>query len=281
MTVTHLLDRLDEGWALDSRSFHQRLLHCYGHLPSHRPTAEQIAAIVVESQTEFLTVYTHGDLSELRSIDDFPLGYGGVRFGDLKPLLPIENFQILVNLNHARSAKESQQRAEIARDLTGCNWLKLEVLDASLLRPENDEVIAATESLRNDGYEVLPLIQGNAEDAKALEDLGCLAVRVTMADIGSHQGMRDPDLYRRLRSEISIPIIAEGGLGSPADAFHAMASGADAVLTNTALFTSQDPVAFIRATRRCVDAGRVCYVLDRAGAGVERWTQSAAGAAAE
>jgi thiazole synthase len=94
-----------------------------------------------------------------------------------------------------------------------------------------------------------------------------------MSDIGSHEGMRDPDHFRRLKSRVSIPIIAEGGIGSPIDAFQAVATGADAVLINTAIFTARDPIEFIRAARRCVEAGRVCYLLDRLGADVEQWTQ--------
>lgn len=273
MNSDRFIDMLDEGWVLGGRTYRNRLLHCYGNGPEHHVTAEQCAALIRDSGTEILTIYTHGDLSGIKHLDEFPLGYSGVTFRDIKRLMPIEKFTVLINLNHARSAAESKQRADMARDITGYNWLKLEVLTDDLLRPDNKKVIAATEILRKDGYEVLPLMQANVEDAKRLEDLGCLALRVTMADIGSHQGLRDVDHFRRLKSKVGIPIIAEGGIGSPIDAFHALATGADAVLANTAIFTSRDPIEFIRATRRCVEAGRVCYILDQLGAGIGQWTQ--------
>lgn len=273
MNRDSFMDMLDEGWVLDDRIYRHRLLHCYGNGPSHRVTAEQCAALIHKSGTEILTIYTHGDLNRVKQLDDFPLGYGGLKFRDIRHLVPVENYTVLVNLNHARSATESKRRADIARDVTGYDWLKLEVLTDDLLRPANKEVIAATEILRKDGYEVLPLIQANVEDARVLEDLGCLALRVTMADIGSHEGLRDLDHYRRLKSQVTIPIIAEGGIGSPIDAFHAVATGADAVLINTAIFTSRDPIEFIQATRLCVEAGRVCYLLDQLGADIEQWTQ--------
>jgi thiazole synthase ThiGH ThiG subunit len=273
MNSDSFMDMLDEGWVLGDRTYRRRLLHCYGNGPSHRLTAEQCAALIHESGTEILTIYTHGDLGRVKQLDDFPLGYGGFTWRDIRHLVPVEHYTVLVNLNHARSASESKRRADMARDVTGYDWLKLEVLEDNLLRPANKEVIAATEILRKDGYQVLPLIQANVDDARVLEDLGCLALRVTMSDIGSHEGMRDPDHFRRLKSRVSIPIIAEGGIGSPIDAFQAVATGADAVLINTAIFTARDPIEFIRAARRCVEAGRVCYLLDRLGADVEQWTQ--------
>ena len=273
MNSDSFMDMLNEGWVVGGRTYRNRLLHCYGNGPGHRVTAEQCAALIRDSGTEILTIYTHGDFVGVKHVDDFPLGHGGLKFRDIRRLVPIEKYTVLVNLNHARSATESKQRADMARDITGYDWLKLEVLTDDLLRPDNKKVVAATEILRKDGYEILPLIQANVEDAKLLEDLGCLALRVTMADIGSHEGLRDVDHYRRLKSQVSIPIIAEGGIGSPIDAFHAMATGADAVLVNTAIFTSRDPIEFIQVTRRCVDAGRVCYLLDQLGADTEQWTQ--------
>lgn len=254
---------LNDRWRLGDNEYEHRLLHCFGSSPQEKLTPTQAAAIIRESGTQFLTIYTHGDLRRLRSLDDFPLGYAGLRLGDVRPLISIEDYTLLVNMNHACSPSEILPRAEVASQLSGSNWIKLEVLTEDLRRPRNQDVIVATETLKSRGYEVLPLIEPNARDAKNLEEMGVLAVRVVMAEIGSMGGLPHPNYYRTLRSELRIPIIAEGGLGSPVDAFHSIANGADAVLTNKAIFASKDPIGFIRTMKRSTDAGRISYLAGR------------------
>jgi thiazole synthase len=53
-----------------------------------------------------------------------------------------------------------------------------------------------------------------------------------------------------------VPVIVDAGLGAPSHAAEALEMGADAVLVNTAIASSGDPVAMARAFRLAVEAGR-------------------------
>ena len=53
--------------------------------------------------------------------------------------------------------------------------------------------------------------------------------------------------------------MVDAGLGSPSHAAHAMEIGADAVLVNTAIAVSQDPVRMAEAFKLAVQAGRMAF----------------------
>ena len=54
-------------------------------------------------------------------------------------------------------------------------------------------------------------------------------------------------------------MIVDAGIGSPSDAAKAMEIGADAVLVNTAIAVSNNPVAMGLAFKEAVVAGRRAY----------------------
>ena len=54
-------------------------------------------------------------------------------------------------------------------------------------------------------------------------------------------------------------MVVDAGLGAPSHAAAAMELGADAVLVNTAIAVSGDPVAMARAFDLAVRAGRIAY----------------------
>ena len=66
-------------------------------------------------------------------------------------------------------------------------------------------------------------------------------------------------------SEIDIPVIVDAGIGKPSHATEAMEMGADAVLLNTAIASSDDPVSMARAFRLAVEAGRTAYLAGMPG----------------
>jgi thiazole synthase len=56
-----------------------------------------------------------------------------------------------------------------------------------------------------------------------------------------------------------VPVIIDAGIGAPSHAALAMEMGADAVLVNTAIAVSGNPVQMAHAFRLAVQAGRLAY----------------------
>jgi thiazole synthase len=57
-----------------------------------------------------------------------------------------------------------------------------------------------------------------------------------------------------------VPVVVDAGLGKPSDAALCLELGADAVLVNTAIAVSRDPVAMADAFRKAVEAGRQAHL---------------------
>jgi thiazole synthase len=62
-------------------------------------------------------------------------------------------------------------------------------------------------------------------------------------------------------NEIEIPVIIDAGIGRPSHAAEAMELGADAVLANTAIATSPDPVTMAVAMAKAVETGRMAFEM--------------------
>jgi thiazole synthase len=77
--------------------------------------------------------------------------------------------------------------------------------------------------------------------------------------IGSNQGLAMKMMIEILIKEIPLPIIVDAGIGAPSQAALAMEIGADAVLVNTAIATSDNPVAMSVAFAKSIEAGRLAY----------------------
>ena len=60
-------------------------------------------------------------------------------------------------------------------------------------------------------------------------------------------------------------MIVDAGIGAPSHAARAMEMGADAVLVNTAIAASQQPVEMAIAFKLAVEAGRMAYLAGLAG----------------
>ena len=54
-------------------------------------------------------------------------------------------------------------------------------------------------------------------------------------------------------------MVVDAGIGSPSHAAWAMEIGADAVLVNTAIAVSDNPVEMAKAFKLAVEAGRMAY----------------------
>lgn len=168
---------------------------------------------------------------------------------------------LLPNTSGARNAEEAIRIAGLARAMGCGNWIKIEVIsDQKYLLPDNYETIKATEVLAKEGFIVLPYMSPDLMAAKAMESAGAAAVMPLGAPIGTNRGIRTRELIEILIDEIKVPIIVDAGIGKPSHAAEAMEMGAEAVLVNTAIATSEDPVKMAEAFSLAVQAGRMAYL---------------------
>lgn len=172
---------------------------------------------------------------------------------------------LLPNTSGARTAAEAIRIARLARE-AGCGeWIKIEVInDQRYLLPDNAETVIATQTLAAEGFIVLPYISPDLPTARRLVDAGAAAVMPLGAPIGSNRGLITRELIEILIAEIELPIIVDAGIGKPSHAAQAMEMGAAAVLLNTAIASSSDPVMMAGAFKQAVEAGRLAW---RAGMG--------------
>jgi thiazole synthase len=172
-------------------------------------------------------------------------------------------FSLLPNTAGCHTVKDALLTAELARDLLGTSWIKLELIgDRKLLYPDNSELIKATDLLVREGFVVLPYCGDDPVVCRRLADVGAAAVMPLGSPIGSGYGLANPPMLARICAESSIPVILDAGIGSASDAALAMELGCSAVLTNTAVAKAYDPVCMARALKHGVEAG---YHAARAG----------------
>src|SRR6201992_1452059 len=168
------------------------------------------------------------------------------------------HLHLLPNTSGVRNAREAVFAAELAREALGTNWLKLEVHpDPRWLLPDPVETLIAAEDLVKRGFVVLPYIHADPVLCKRLEDVGVAAVMPLGSPIGSNKGLKTYDFLEIIIAQSKVPVVVDAGIGAPSDAARAMEMGADAVLVNTAIAASGDPVRMARAFRLAVESGRV------------------------
>ncbi|HWY13264.1 MAG TPA: thiazole synthase [Bacteroidia bacterium] len=169
-------------------------------------------------------------------------------------------FNLLPNTSGVRNAKEAIFAAELAREALETNWLKLEIHpDPKYLLPDPIETLKAAEKLVKLGFIVLPYIHADPVLCKRLEEIGTAAVMPLGSPIGSNKGLKTIDFLEIIIEQSKIPVVIDAGIGSPSDAAKAMELGADAVLVNTAIAVSENPVQMAIAFKMAVEAGRMAF----------------------
>ena len=167
--------------------------------------------------------------------------------------------RLLPNTAGCRSAREAVTLAQMARELLDTHWIKLEVVgDEHTLQPDPFELVAAASQLVKDGFEVFPYCTDDLVTGQRLLDAGCRILMPWAAPIGSAQGLINPWALRTLRARLpDVTLIVDAGIGAPSHAAQAMELGFDAVLLNSAVAQSGDPVAMAAAFRHAIEAGRL------------------------
>lgn len=179
---------------------------------------------------------------------------------DILKHLSHPQFNLLPNTSGVRNAKEAVFAAQLAREALETNWLKLEIHpDPKYLLPDAVETLKAAEELVKLGFIVLPYIHADPVLCKRLEEVGTAAVMPLGSAIGSNKGLRTRDFLEIIIEQSKVPVVVDAGIGAPSHAAEAMEMGADAVLVNTAIAVSDNPVQMAKAFKMAVEAGRMAY----------------------
>jgi len=226
-----------------NRSFESRLFMGTGKFGN----LDEMSAAVRASGSQLVTV-------ALKRID--PLAVQD----ELTAALDLTKIDLLPNTSGARTAAEAVLAAQLAREALETNWVKLEIHpDPRYLLPDPIETLRATEELAKLGFVVMPYIHADPVLCKRLENAGTAVVMPLGAPIGSNKGLRTQDFLEIIIEESNVPVIVDAGIGAPSDAAKAMEIGADAVLVNTAIAISNNPVQMAAAFKQAVSAGREAY----------------------
>lgn len=190
---------------------------------------------------------------------------GGGRAGEaFWSLIRDLGVRVLPNTAGCHSAQEAVTTAQMARELFGTSWIKLEVIgETDTLQPDPFALVEAARILADDGFEIFPYTTEDLVVAEKLVEAGCRVLMPWGSPIGSGRGLGNPFGLRALRAHFpDIPLVVDAGIGLPSHACAAMELGYDAVLVNTAVAKSGEPATMARAFARAVEAGRAAYEAD-------------------
>jgi thiazole synthase len=183
---------------------------------------------------------------------------------NLMDYLDWNRYTILPNTAGCKTTEEALFTARLARELTGSDWVKLEVIpDPKYLLPDPIATLEAAETLIADGFVVLPYIHADPVLARRLEEAGCATVMPLGSPIGSGRGIFTLEEIRIIIENANVPVVVDAGLGAPSDAALALEAGADAVLVNSAIALAENPVRMAEGFRLGVEAGRMAYLAGR------------------
>ena len=228
---------------LADKTFNSRLFTGTGKFSSSQKMQEALLA----SESELITVALKR--VDVQNEED-----------DILTHLTHERINLLPNTSGVRTAKEAVFAAELSREALETNWVKLEIHpDPKYLLPDPIETLKAAEELVKKGFVVMPSIHADPVLCKRLEEVGTQCVMPLGAPIGSNKGLKTLEFLEIIIEQSNVPVVVDAGIGSPSHAAHAMELGADAVLVNTAIAVSQNPVAMAKAFKMAVEAGRIAY----------------------
>lgn len=172
-----------------------------------------------------------------------------------------EGVTLLPNTSGARNAQEAVRIARLSREISGSDFIKIEVIhDTRYLLPDNYETARAVEILAKEGFVVMPYMYPDLNAARDMANAGAACIMPLGAPIGSNKGICTRDFIRILIDEIALPIIVDAGIGRPSQACEAMEMGAAAVMANTAIATAGDIPAMADAFKKAIEAGRTAYM---------------------
>ena len=216
------------------------------------PSPDVLAAAVRASGAELVTVSLRRESAGQRA---------GQSFWSL-----IQGFgvRVLPNTAGCHSVREAVTTAQMAREVFGTDWIKLEVIgEHDTLAPDLFGLVDAARILCEDGFRVFPYTTEDLIAAERLLRAGCRVLMPWGAPIGSGRGLNNPFGLRAMRAHFpGVPLVVDAGIGLPSHAAAAMELGYDAVLLNSAVSQAGDPVAMAAAFRLAIEAGHAGRLAD-------------------
>jgi thiazole synthase len=232
--VTPVPDQL----VIAGRLLRSRLILGTGGFTSH----ELLAGALAAAEAELCTV-------ALRRLDPSA-------GGSILEVLDRAGVDVLPNTAGCYTARDAIATARLAREAFATDWIKLEVIgDDRTLLPDAVELVAAAETLVDEGFVVLPYTTDDPILARRLEDIGCAAVMPLGSPIGSGMGIRNPYNISIIVERAGVPVILDAGVGTASDAALAIELGCDAVLCASAISRAHDPIAMAESIKLAVQAG--------------------------
>lgn len=169
--------------------------------------------------------------------------------------------RLLPNTAGCRTVREAITTAQMAREVFGTNWIKLEVIaNDDTLQPDVFGLVEAADTLARDGFKVFPYTTEDLSVAERLQRAGCEVIMPWGAPIGSGRGLANVSALTSLRAYFpDVKLIIDAGIGAPSHAALAMELGYDAVLLNTAVAKAADPVRMAEAFSIAIKSGRLGF----------------------
>jgi thiazole synthase len=235
-----------DGFELGGRNWGSRLIVGSGGFRS----LEQMEQALIASGTEIVTV-------ALRRVDT-------QMEGSVLDLIRRQGLFALPNTAGCYTARDAVRTARLAREAFETDWVKLEVIgDDRTLFPDAVELVAAAETLVDEGFTVLPYTNDDPILARRLEEVGCAAVMPLGSPIGSGMGIRNPYNIQIIAERAGVPVILDAGIGTASDAALAMELGCDGVLLASSVSRAEDPAGMATAMRAAVEAGYAARLAGR------------------
>ena len=130
-----------------------------------------------------------------------------------------DEYTVLPNTAGCKTADEAVFTARLGREITGSNWVKLEVQpNPKSLLPDPVGTYEAAQRLVDDDFVVLPYIHADPVLATKLEEIGCATVMPLGSAIGSGRGILTIDEVRLIIEAANVPVVVDAGLGVPSEA---------------------------------------------------------------
>jgi len=182
----------------------------------------------------------------------------------LTDFLDPKKIKYLPNTAGCFNSEEALRTLRLAREMGGWKMVKLEVLgDKKTLYPDMIETLKATKILVKEGFKVLVYCSDDPLLARELEHLGAAAIMPLASPIGSGLGIQNKINLSIIIQNSKVPIIVDAGIGTSSDATIAMEMGCDAVLVNSAIANSSNPILMAEAFKNSVTAGRQNFLAGR------------------
>ena len=172
--------------------------------------------------------------------------------------------RILPNTAGCATVRDAVLTAELAREALATDWVKLELIgDRETLYPDVEQLVHAADELVRNGFVVLPYCNDDPVTCQKLADVGCATVMPLGSLIGCGRGIANPAAIELICTRSSVPVVLDAGIGTTSDAALAIELGCDAVLVNTAIAKSHDPMHMAAAMKAGVEAGRLAHLAGR------------------